>query len=399
MKLNLNSFLYSISIALDAAEKEILNTTSNHSKRVSYISLCLANELNFDDKSKFDLCAYAIMHDNGVIQSFRESISKENFIEAENITNHCIIGQENIKEFPFFTKNKNIILYHHETYNGLGYFGKKADDIPLMSQMIFLADCIDTQFDLNYITLEKKEEVLSFIKDNAGKLFSPSLVETFLKISQKDIFWYTLESSNMDKLLDSLLPIFIIDISYKKMLKISKVFSNIIDSKSEFTSRHTCELMDKAKELAEYYNLDKQTTYKLQIAANLHDLGKLATPNTILEKPAALTKDEIFIIRKHASITHTILNSIEGMEDVSRIASAHHERLDGTGYPFGLDSSELSLEEKMLASLDIYQALVEDRPYRSSMTHNEAMSILDKLVKNRGLEEDIVRSIDKVFSF
>jgi putative nucleotidyltransferase with HDIG domain len=399
MKLNLNSFLYSISIALDAAEKEILSTTSNHSKRVSYISLCLAKELNFDDKSKFDLCAYAMMHDNGIVQSFRESSSKENFKEAENINSHCIIGQENINEFPFFIKNKNIILYHHETYNGLGYFGKKADDIPLMSQLIFLADCIDTQFDLNHITLEKKEEVLSFIKENAGELFSPSLVETFFKVSEKDIFWYTLESTKIDDLLDNLLPIFIIDISYKRMLKISKVFSNIIDSKSEFTSRHTCELMDKAKELAEYYNLDKETTYKLQIAANLHDLGKLATPNSILEKPAALTKDEIFIIRKHASITHSILSSIEGMEDVSRIASAHHERLDGTGYPFGLDSSELSLEEKMLASLDIYQALVEDRPYRSPMTHNEAMIILDKLVENRGLEEDIVRSIDKVFSF
>jgi len=397
MKLNLNSFLYSITTAIDAVEKEILNTTTNHSKRVAYIALSLAEELRFTDEEKFDLCAYAIMHDNGVIQSYRESTSKDNFQEAETINRHCIIGEQNVKDFPFYTDNKNIIMYHHETYNGRGYFSKKGEDIPLMSQLIFLADCIDTHFNLEEIDLSKKTDVEKFIMNGKDTLFSPRIVALFLNLSDKDIFWYNLEF-NMSDVLEEILPTFIIDISYEQMLTISKVFSNIVDAKSEFTAKHTCELMDKAKIMANYYELSSEDSYKLQIAANLHDLGKLGTPNDILEKPSSLTKDEIFIIKKHASLTYNILNNIEGMEEIKDIAAAHHERLDGSGYPFGLDSSKLVFEQRLLASLDIYQALVEDRPYRKSLSHTNAIDILDRLAQSEGLDKDIVRSIDKVFS-
>lgn len=398
MKLNLNSFLYSVSVALDAVEKELLNTTNNHSKKVAYISLLLGEEFNLNDKEKFDLCAYSIMHDCGIVQSFAQSNFNDNFEQAEGFTSHCLAGEKNIEHFPFFEKKENIILYHHETYNGKGYFGKKGDEIPLMSQIIFLADCIDTQFSLVDITLDTKYEVDEFVKSNVEVLFSPKLVEAFLNISDRDIFWYNLELLEMDFLLNEILPTFIIDISYEQMLKISMVFSNIIDSKSQFTANHTYELMGKAKILADFYNFTEDKSYKIQIAANLHDLGKLGTPNDILEKPGKLTKNELFIIKKHASLTHRILSSIEGMEEISKIASAHHERLDGKGYPFGLDAKDLNFEQKILASLDIYQALVEDRPYRKSMSHNNAIKILNRLVIDNGLEEEIVESIDKVFS-
>ena len=113
MKINLNSFLTSVSKALDAVEEELLDTTTNHSKRVAYIALRLGEILKLNDKTLFDLCAYAIVHDNGVIQTYQKISNKSKNIVTEDIKEHCEIGQNNIKNFPFLTKQKNIILYHH----------------------------------------------------------------------------------------------------------------------------------------------------------------------------------------------------------------------------------------------------------------------------------------------
>ena len=181
------------------------------------------------------------------------------------------------------------------------------------------------------------------------------------------------------------------------MLEISKVLSTIIDSKSEYTALHTMELMNKAKIVCKHYNLSEDRSYRLQIAANLHDLGKLATPIDILEKPGSLSDEELFIMKKHAYSTYSILNNIKGFEEITKIASAHHEKLDGSGYPFGLKEIELQFEQKLLACLDIYQALTEKRPYRKPMTHKEAMNILYSSAENNYVDKTIVEDIDKIF--
>lgn len=398
MRLNLNSFLYSISFALDTVETELLQTTKNHSKRIAYITLSLADELGFDDKRKYDLCAYAILHDNGLIEAFRKAANKNEFLETKNMKNHCVIGQKNLKKFPFFYDKKDVLLDHHENYDGSGYFGKEGIGIHITSQLIAFAHTLDTKFDLNNITLNTKLEIEKFVKENDSKLFSSFIVSAFLMLSSKDIFWYDLESPLIEKALDKVLPTFIEDISYEQLLSISKVFSKLIDAKSEFTSRRTSELIDKIKILSTYYNLSKKKSYILQIAANFHDLGKLGIPNEILEKTGSLSEEEHFIIKKHASLTYVILDGIEGFEEICKIASSHHERLDGSGYPFGLKEDKLKFEHRLLAALDVYQALVEDRPQRASMSHKEAIKILKKQVKSNKLDGEIVDSIDEVFS-
>ena len=399
MKINLNSFLTSVSIALDAVEEELFKTTTNHSKRVSYIALRLGELFHLDDKTLFDLCSYAIVHDNGVIQAYQQARKEKKSLNFEDLESHCKIGEENIQSFPFLTQQKNIILYHHEQYNGEGFFGLKADEIPLLSQLIFIADMLDTHFNLNNISLSTQEAVIKYVIKKENILFSPQMVEKFLMLSEIPSFWFDLDKANILHIYNKRIPDFSIEISYEEVLEISKIFSTIIDSKSEFTARHTNELMDKAKVIAEHYNLSNERSYKLQIAANLHDLGKLSTPIEILEKPGPLTKEELFIMKKHAYYTYSILDNIQGFEEINKIASAHHERLDGKGYPFGLQDIQLDFEERLLACLDIYQALIEVRPYRDSMMHDDAMQILYNSLENKLLDEEIVHTIDKVFRY
>lgn len=403
MTLSLNKFLFSISFALDLAESEIKCTSSRHSKRVAYICLKISDILGLSNEEKFDLCSYSLLHDNGLIESYcnftmkEENNKFEDYFELVNFSEHCLIGENNIKEFPFLSSQKNIILYHHENFDGSGLFGKKNDEIPIFAQLISFADTLDTNFDLTKICYEKKEQINDFVEENKGKLFSKDIVDAYQKIADSFLFWGDLEYFDETNPLEKILPDFSIDVSLESFLSITKIFSKIIDGKSKFTAKHSVDLEEKSLKLVEYFGFDEETKLKIQIASNLHDIGKLGTPNSILDKEGTLTQKELFEVKKHAYLTHTILSKIDNFSDITKWASSHHERLDGSGYPFGLTQNELGFEERIVSCLDFYQALVEDRPYRKSMEHDEAMILLRKNLSNFDIDVEIVDAIDVVF--
>ena len=404
MTLSLNKFLFSISFALDLAETEVKCTSAKHSKRVAYICLKMSNLIGLDDKEKFDLCSYSLLHDNGLIESYcnfsneYEKDEAENYFNMVNFSEHCVIGENNIKDFPFLTSQKDIILYHHENFDGSGLFGKKGSEIPILSQLISFADILDTTFDLTIIDYDKKEEINKFVFENEEKLFSKEIVKAYEKLSNSLLFWGDLEYFDEVNPLEDILPDFSMEISLEEFLGITKIFSKIIDGKSKFTAKHSKDLEEKSLKLVEYFNLDEETKLKIQIASNLHDIGKLGTPNSILDKDGSLNNSELFEIKKHAYLTHSILSKIDNFSDITKWASAHHERLDGSGYPFGLTSDELGLEERIVSCLDFYQALVEDRPYRKSFTHNDAVSLLRKNLTDLEIDGNIIDAIDIVFA-
>ena len=403
MTLSLNKFLFSISFALDLAESEIKCTSSKHSKRVAYICLKITDILGLSNQEKFDLCSYSLLHDNGLIESYcnftmkEENNKFEDYFEIVNFSEHCLIGENNIKEFPFLSSQKNILLYHHENFDGSGLFGKKGNEIPIFAQLISFADTLDTNFDLTKICYEKKEQINDFVIKNKGKLFSNDIVEAYQKVADSFLFWGDLEYFDETNPLEKILPDFSIEVSLETFLSITKIFSKIIDGKSKFTAKHSIDLEEKSLKLVEYFGFDEETKLKIQIASNLHDIGKLGTPNSILDKEGSLTQKELFEVKKHAYLTHTILSKIDNFSDITKWASSHHERLDGSGYPFGLTQNELGFEERIVSCLDFYQALVEDRPYRKSMEHDEAMILLRKNLSNFDIDVEIVDAIDVVF--
>jgi HD-GYP domain-containing protein (c-di-GMP phosphodiesterase class II) len=403
MTLSLNKFLFSISFALDLAESEIKCTSAKHSKRVAYICLKLAAVLGLSDEEKFDLCSYSLLHDNGLIESYCNFTNEyknsnfEDYFDIINFSDHCVIGENNIKEFPFLTLQKNVILYHHENFDGSGLFGKKNNEIPLFAQLISFADILDTNFDLTIIDYDKKEQINRFVFENEEKLFSKDLVLAYKELSNSFLFWGDLEYFEEVNPLENILPDFKMEVTLDNFLYITKIFSKIIDGKSKFTAKHSLDLEEKSLRLVEYFALDEETKLKIQIASNLHDIGKLGTPNSILDKEGSLTDSELFEIKKHAYLTHSILSKLDNFSDITKWASAHHERLDGSGYPFGLTSNELGLEERIVSCLDFYQALVEDRPYRKSMAHDDAVSLLRKNLSDLNIDVDIIDAIDVVF--
>ena len=210
MNFNLNQFLHSIANALDTIEIKIFGMPTNHSKRIAYISVIIGRELRLSDEEIFDLASLAILHDNGasikilhdkLLGTIKEQI---NILESRKM--HCSIGEDNIKDFPFLTHPVNVIKYHHENYDGSGFFGLSHDDIPVFSQIIALSDTLDLTFHLE----ESADKVIitDFVRQHRNTFFSPLLADIFIKISGRTDFWDGLSDLNIDNSLNALMASF-----------------------------------------------------------------------------------------------------------------------------------------------------------------------------------------------
>ncbi len=398
----MNEFLEAVSFALDFIEMDISGVSSNHGKRTAYISLRIGMAMGLTFEELHDIVALGILHDNGAVEKeLVYKLEKENNYSiriAENTMAHCTIGERNIKIYPFLTDVTNIIKYHHERYDGTGYFNLKSDEIPIMSQIISMADQIEINFDLINNDFLMRKKIYEFVKNNEKVIFSTEVVKGFERVAKHTSFWIDIKDNFISAALKNIEPKYSKELSFKEIRSITQVLSKIIDSKSEYTQRHSKELSEKVEIMARYYNYTEEEKYKLMIAADLHDLGKLAISNNILDNPGKLNEEEFASIKEHTYYTRVALEQISGFTDITEWASNHHEKLDGSGYPFGKTSEQLDFNSRLMGCLDIYQALTEKRPYRESLTHSDAMDILCGMYKNGLIDKGICKDIDYVFN-
>lgn len=402
MIFNLNEYLIAVSFALDFVEMDIFGIATNHSKRVAYIALKIGERMGLSKEALFDLVSLAILHDNGACEKVLEDESsrdkRESFHTVESTLEHGIKGEENVKDYPFITNVADVIKYHHENYDGSGFFGIKGAEIPVMAQIIKLADTIELGFPLGNMFYEDKQKLRDFVNRQTGILFSPRPVEILQELSGQQYFWLELKDESVSGALKKRVPYFATEMSFEKIRRVTQVFSKIIDSKSAFTREHSCGLTKKAAKMGEFYKKPQEEIYKLMITGDLHDIGKLTISNDILDKPGALNRHEVDIIQQHTFYTRLSLQEIQGFEDITEWAANHHEKLNGRGYPYGKNERELDFNSRLMACLDIYQALCEERPYRKPMRHEDAAGILRNMAAEGSLDGKIVEDVIGVFS-
>ena len=152
-----------------------------------------------------------------------------------------------------------------------------------------------------------------------------------------------------------------------------------VDTKDQTTSNHTKLVTGLSVAIAQEMGLSRRTVERIRIAAVLHDYGKIGIPDNVLQKPGSLTDEERSMMRSHVLKTILLLRRINfsrELRDIPRIAGMHHEKLDGSGYPFGLRGDEIPLEGRILAVADIFQALTQTRPYKQGMAVPQALAEL-----------------------
>lgn len=169
------------------------------------------------------------------------------------------------------------------------------------------------------------------------------------------------------------------------LLKALKALMRALDAKDPYTYGHSQRVVHLAMKIADRLNLDNGRRYTLQLAASLHDIGKIGMPDNILKKADSLEDIEMNKAKDHPLIGSEILGEIEELSEVASIVRHHHERFDGTGYPDGLGGDAIPLFSRILFILDAYEALASDRIYRKGMGKERA---LQEIRHNAGTQFD-----------
>ncbi len=391
------------SYALDCIEAELVNIKNKHGKRVAYISVRMAEYWAIQSDALQDLAICALLHDNALTQYISEELQKHSEFDLKNDlsekkTNlHCIYGEKNILKLPFKTDVSNVILYHHEHADGTGPFQKTWQEIPLFARIIHLADMIDIIWNSKDFNDQRWDFICQYLSKNKDRLFDSECVDAFLKAFSKESF-QALRDDSFESELWKIIPREKQDLDWETCKNVADFFAKIVDYKSPFTSMHSIGVAEKAAIFAEYIGVDSISVQKMYLAGALHDIGKMAIGNEILEKPDKLTDDEFSKMKNHAGYTYLILSDVDDFEEIRDWAAFHHEKLNGKGYPFGKTADELNEPERIMACIDIYQALTEDRPYKKGLSHEKTCDILDDMAQKGFIDSDLSKKIRECFN-
>ena len=367
-----------------------------HGERVAYMAIACARHLGWSAQRLDDLLHAALLHDCGVSSSkvHKQLIAKMDWEGAEL---HCVLGEYYLKSFPPLSHLAPVVRHHHTHWRQLQHMGLPAEDAEA-SNLIYLVDRVDAlraQLLTEGLSLQQMiQQVHQRIKDAAEERFAPQLLDAFMQVSDNEAFWLTLEPLNLADFITSLegnRPHTLT--SYEDVRKLARVFAHIVDAKSSFTFDHSMGVARVANHLASLLELPPRRIALIELAGLLHDLGKLGVPDEILEKTTELNAEEAAIMHRHSYETFRILSRIKGFESIAEWAGNHHETLLGDGYPFQHDGSELSIESRIIAVADIFQALAQDRPYRKALTPEQISSHLQELADAGKIDPVLVKLV------
>ncbi len=294
-------------------------------------------------------------------------------ISNELIATRCQRGADIARKMRFGENVAEGIAGLDEHWDGGGKpMHMAGSDIPLFSRIALLCQVADV-----FQMTDGPEAARKEIQNRKGTWFDPELVEVFDRISNGTLFWDSVNSMEVQEFIYEFEPaqhITVVDDDY--LDDIAAGFAEVVDSKSPFTSGHSNRVTLYADMIAEDLGFSLERRRWLKRAALLHDIGKLGVSNTILDRPSKLNSEEWAQMQRHAEYSETILSRISVFKDLAPIASAHHEKLNGTGYPKALKGEEIKIESRILAVADIFDALTADRPYRAAMSVDKALAIM-----------------------
>ncbi len=267
--------------------------------------------------------------------------------------------------------------------------GLRGEEIPRAARILCFAQTIEVFHAAGGVKAARK-----VAKRRRGRWFDPQLVDALLRFSGEREFWAALESPDVSQWEP---PGFALAGDEGRLDRIAEAFARVIDAKSPFTARHSQRVAEIAEGIATVLGFDADERRTLRRAALLHDIGKLAISNRILDKPGKLTDEEFLAIQTHPVHTLHILERAPCFAELADLAANHHEKLDGSGYPRSLSADALDVPMRVLAVADIYEALTAERPYRDPLPAEEALAIIDRDTPHR-LDGDVRSALETYVS-
>ncbi len=329
-----------------------------------------------------------LLHDTGLVikasienyelfvDTFRNIPDLEKLvIEFDKKDRHSFISYLIASHINFLdTDCSKALIYHHTPYDAI-----LEDDLALLANCIKAADLVS----------------LIFLKHSDG-ILAPELIEMMISSVEKDRSLNNdVKKATLDTLKDYKILADLFDgetnfevctqLSCKDFEPAAKLIAALLDLRSPYTRSHTFSVARTAKQLTVELMTERDANF-MNIAALLHDIGKVTTPLEVLHKKGSLNESELIVMRMHVVQTKKVLCK-SGLKDFWLVSSSHHERLDGSGYPYGLKKDQINLYMRILQMSDVFSALIEERPYRKALSQTEALDIIEKEVGAGRMDE------------
>jgi putative nucleotidyltransferase with HDIG domain len=424
--IQLSGVIGALSYALDIAEGQ----TSGHAVRSCLIGMRLAEELEIPAAERSDLFYALLLKDAGcssnasqmaalfatddraakaksklvdwtdarsaLVWSWRvaasgaglarrlqvlRAIRDEGDVTRKFMETRCDRGAEIARMLFLSEETAAAIRCLDEHWDGRGMpDGLRGEEIPRAARILCFAQTIEVFHNAGGVKAARK-----VAKRRSGRWFDPDLVDAFLRFCGEREFWAALESPDVWRWEP---PGYALAGDDERLDRIAEAFARVIDAKSPFTARHSQRVAEIADGIAVVLGFGADERRTLRRAALLHDIGKLAISNHILDKPGKLSDEEFRVIQTHPVHTLHILERAPCFADLADLAANHHEKLDGSGYPRSLGAEALDLPMRVLAVADIYEALTAQRPYRDPLPVEKALAIVGEDTPHR-LDADV----------
>jgi putative nucleotidyltransferase with HDIG domain len=406
----LSGVIGALSYALDVTEGQ----PPGHSLRSCLIGMRLAEEIGLDARSRSDLFYALLLKDAGcsanasrmaalfgaddgeakrtskrvnwsrplsaLVWSGRtvgwskerlRAIRAEGEVTRSLMQARCDRGAEIARMLFLSDETAEAIRALDEHWDGRGQpAGLRGEEIPLLGRILCLAQTVEI-----FHADGGVKAAWAVARRRRGRWFDPALVDAFGAIRRDRDFWAALAAPDVSAWEP---PERVVAVDEARLDRIAEAFARVVDAKSPYTARHSERVAELAVGAAAVLGFGAVGLRDLRRAALLHDIGKLAISNRILDKPGKLTEDEFAKVREHPLYSLRILERAPCFASIAWIAAAHHERLDGSGYPFGLSAETLTTPMRVLAVADVYEALTAERPYREALAHETAIEILGR---------------------
>lgn len=358
--ISLKQLIAALSAAFDLAAR----SERQHSLRTAYVGVRIARVLGLPYDEVENLYFASLLHDLVPPGSpFDQSLV---FEILDNLPLQSSVGSLVAQLWDLKYPSNGDIQY--------------SDPVRRDAGIIYLAECFGSHY-FNNCSEEyrKRRELFSWV-NSLYRGPDRQIAGGLLDCMQEEAFWQDMKENRIQEITQHLMPDIHKQLDLDDIEKVSQSFAVLVDRKNSYTGLHSKRVGMIACQMAGAGGLDPVTARKLKIAGYLHDLGKLGVPEEVLDKAGPLNDEERQAVKAHPYHSYAVLNQIEGFEDIAGWAGNHHERLDGSGYPWG--KRELGLPDQIVATADMYEALTADRPYRKALHGKEALSILRKDVIN-----------------
>lgn len=361
----------------------ISSRAARHHLRTAYVAACVAGELGLPEDGKARLILAASIHDVGSL-SLEAPAGPAGGWQAE-------AGYRLMRGFEPLAEAAQVVRYHQVPWAAGRGASASGMPVPEESHILHLAD--------RAAAMEARGGALSFRSPSPSfgrsGAFVPAHLEAFKRASAKESFRLDLASSSLRSILADKVKKHSVPLDLEGVGQLGLFFSQVIDFRSHFTASHSSGVSACAEALAGMAGFSGARRRLMSVAGHVHDLGKLAVPRRILQKAGPLSAEETAVMRSHTYYTHRILSAIPALATVREWGALHHERLDGSGYPFRYKGARLCTGSRIMAVADVFTALSEDRPYRRGLKRREALAIMRGMARDSALDPELVALLEK----